>query len=165
MITANANDEVRIEHACGAITMRGWMWLEQRSEIERLERLRKDDARLYVKAIASLVDTQERLAAAEAERDRMKVVGDMIMGAICGSTGPLAYAAVNEAFDELEQRRMGHSKAYEPSPTEIRQACEQIRRGWPRHKLASQEGHGEELEITEVPSPNMALIERRRNLG
>ena len=60
-------------------------------------------------------------------------------------------------------RCMGHSKAYEPSQAEIRQACEQIRRGWPRHKLASQEGHGEELEITEVPSPNMALVERRRN--
>ena len=59
-------------------------------------------------------------------------------------------------------RCMGHPKAYEPSQAEIRQACELIRQGWPQHKLASQEGHGEELEITEVPSPNLGLVERRR---
>lgn len=47
-------------------------------------------------------------------------------------------------------RCMGHCKAYEPSQAEIRQACELIRLGWPQHKLASQEGHAEELEITEV---------------
>jgi hypothetical protein len=52
-------------------------------------------------------------------------------------------------------------KAYEPSPTEIRAACERIRRDWPRSKLATQEGHGEALEITEVHTPDRGLVDRR----
>jgi hypothetical protein len=60
-------------------------------------------------------------------------------------------------------RCCGSAKAYEPTQAEIRQACERIRQNWTRNKLASQEGHGDELEITEVPSPNMGLVTRRRS--
>ena len=58
-------------------------------------------------------------------------------------------------------RCMGTMKAYEPTESEIRMACELIRRGWPRSRLARDEGRSGDLGIPEVYRSSTGLVERR----
>ena len=62
-------------------------------------------------------------------------------------------------------RCVGHMKAYEPSQAEILAACERIRQDWSRHRLASQEGHSEDIEITEVHQVGDHMVRREERRG